>query len=84
MKFRVFLDVAPCSNVEVDRRFRGAYCLHYQGGTAIALIMEAVPTSETSVNFNVTTRRYIPENFKLHVSIFNHTLSWYTLRFKLM
>jgi hypothetical protein len=25
-------------------------------------MMEAVRTSETSVNFNVTTRRYIPEN----------------------
>jgi hypothetical protein len=29
-------------------------------------MMEAVRTSETSVNFNVTTRRYIPENSKLH------------------
>jgi hypothetical protein len=28
----VFWDVAPCSHVEVDRRFRGAYCLHHQGG----------------------------------------------------
>jgi hypothetical protein len=31
MKFTVFWDVAPCSHVEVDRRFRGAYCLHHQG-----------------------------------------------------
>jgi hypothetical protein len=31
MKFRVFWDVAPCSHVEVYRRFRGAYCLHHQG-----------------------------------------------------
>jgi hypothetical protein len=31
LKFRVFWDVAPCSHVEVDRRFRGAYCLHHQG-----------------------------------------------------
>jgi hypothetical protein len=23
MKFRVFWDVAPCSHIEVDRRFRG-------------------------------------------------------------
>jgi hypothetical protein len=30
-KFRVFLDVAPCSHVEVDRRFRGSYCLQHQG-----------------------------------------------------
>jgi hypothetical protein len=28
--------------------------------------MEAVRTSETSVNFNVTTRRFIPEDTKLH------------------
>jgi hypothetical protein len=31
VKFRVFWDVAPCSHVEVDRRLRGAYCLHHQG-----------------------------------------------------
>jgi hypothetical protein len=28
-----------------------------------ALMMETVSTSETSANFNVTTRRYIPEDF---------------------
>jgi hypothetical protein len=26
MKFRFFWDVAPCSHVKIDRRFRGAYC----------------------------------------------------------
>jgi hypothetical protein len=31
LKFRVFWDVAPCSHVDSDRRFRGAYCLHLQG-----------------------------------------------------
>jgi hypothetical protein len=61
MKFRVFWDVAPCSQVDVDRRFRGAYCLHHQG---VALIMEAVCTSETSININLTTRHYIPEDSK--------------------
>jgi hypothetical protein len=29
-----------------------------------AMMMEAVRTSEMSVNFNVTTRRYIPEDSK--------------------
>jgi hypothetical protein len=29
-------------------------------------MMEAVRTSETSVNFNVNTRRNIPEDSKLH------------------
>jgi hypothetical protein len=32
----------------------------------IALMMEAVRTSETSVNFNVTTQDNIPEDSKLH------------------
>jgi hypothetical protein len=31
MKFRVFWDVAPCSLVEDERHFRGAYCLHHKG-----------------------------------------------------
>jgi hypothetical protein len=31
LKFRVFWDVARCSQVDVERRFRGAYCLHHQG-----------------------------------------------------
>jgi hypothetical protein len=35
----------------------------------IALMMEAVRTSETSVNFNVTAWRYIPEDPKLHMKI---------------
>jgi hypothetical protein len=35
----------------------------------IALMMEAVRTSETSVNINFTTRRYIPEDPKLQTSL---------------
>jgi hypothetical protein len=31
MKVTAFWDMALCSLVEVDRRFRGAYCLHRQG-----------------------------------------------------
>jgi hypothetical protein len=30
LKFKVFLVVVPCSHVEVDRCFRGAYCLHHR------------------------------------------------------
>jgi hypothetical protein len=62
MKFRVFWDVVPCSHVEDDGRFRGAYW------ALISLIMEAVCTSETSVTFSVSMRRYIPEDSKLHTS----------------
>jgi hypothetical protein len=31
LKFRVFWDVLPCSQVDVGQRFRGSYCLHHQG-----------------------------------------------------
>jgi hypothetical protein len=31
MKFRVFWDVAPCREVDFDRRFRDADCRHHQG-----------------------------------------------------
>jgi hypothetical protein len=38
LKFRVFWDVAPCSHVAVDRRFRREYCLYHHrpddGGSA--------------------------------------------------
>jgi hypothetical protein len=36
---------------------------------AIALMMEAASTSETSLNFYQTTRRYNPEDGHLHTRI---------------
>jgi hypothetical protein len=53
MKMTVFWDVAPCSLAEVDRRFRGAYCL-YQGDHP-----------EPSASFYQTTWRNIPEDSHL-------------------
>jgi hypothetical protein len=50
-KMDVFWDVALYSLVETDRRFRGAYCIHYQGrlhGTtpqkAVIFVLAAVRT----------------------------------------
>jgi hypothetical protein len=34
VKVAIFWDIAPSSLVEIDRRFRGAYCLHRQGDQA--------------------------------------------------
>jgi hypothetical protein len=51
MNMTAIFDIAPCSLVEEDRRFRGAYCL----------VMKAVRTSKTSVYFNETTRCHSPE-----------------------
>jgi hypothetical protein len=53
MKMTVFWVIALCSQAEVYRSFRGIL--------AIALMMEAARTSETSVNFHQTTWRYNPE-----------------------
>jgi hypothetical protein len=52
MKFRVLWGLLPCSQIDVDRRF-------------VALMLEAVRTSETSVNIYLTTRQYIPEDCEL-------------------
>jgi hypothetical protein len=54
MTMAVVWDVAPCSLVEVDRRFRDDYCLRHQG-------------DKTSVNFYETTGRNIPEDNDLHI-----------------
>jgi hypothetical protein len=35
-------------------------------GSLIALMMEAARTSETSVDIDLTTRQYIPEDSELH------------------
>jgi hypothetical protein len=54
------------AHVYLDRRLPYITCYPSTHGLVIALMMEAVRTSETSVNFNVTTWRYIPEDSKLH------------------
>jgi hypothetical protein len=59
LKMRNLWDIAPCSLVGVDLRFRCAYCL-------VRVVLEAVRTSETSVYSNETTRRNVPESSYLH------------------
>jgi hypothetical protein len=67
MKIRVSWDIALCS-LRVARGFGVAYCLHHQGDawSFIAMMKKAVCTSETSVYFNKTTWRYIPEGSNLN------------------
>jgi hypothetical protein len=57
-KTTVFWDTPPCSLVEVDRRFGGAYWLHRQDD----VMMETVTAFETSGNFYETTLQSIPED----------------------
>jgi hypothetical protein len=67
IKMTTFWDIVTCSLVEVVWRFRGTYCLHHQVDSVsfIALMMEAVRISKTSVYFNETTQRHIPEGCHL-------------------
>jgi hypothetical protein len=57
MKMAVFWVVAPCSLVEVYRRFRGSCCLHHQGDEIIALMMEAASNNpeDSDIRF-----KYLP------------------------
>jgi hypothetical protein len=49
-----------------DRQQRGDVRVLHGSIKIIALMMEAVQTSETSVNFYRTARRYNPEDHHLH------------------
>jgi hypothetical protein len=37
LKMAVFWDAALCSLIEINRHFRGAYCLHRQGDLRVRL-----------------------------------------------
>jgi hypothetical protein len=62
MKSTVFWDVAPCSLVEVTEI---SEVLTASINREIAVMMEAVSTSETSVNFYQSTRPNTPEDSHL-------------------
>jgi hypothetical protein len=63
MKLTACWEIVTCSLVEVDRRFRGATVSIITA--MIALMMEAVRTSKTSVNFYKTTRHNTLEDSHL-------------------
>jgi predicted transcriptional regulator len=64
MKMAVFWAVALYSLVEVYQHFRGACSLYHQ-----TLLVEAVSTSEMSVNVYQTTYHNNPEDSCLHSTI---------------
>jgi hypothetical protein len=57
MKFIVFWDVASLKLTDISEVRTASFTR--------AMVMEAVRISETSVNFNLTARCYIPEDSKL-------------------
>jgi hypothetical protein len=77
LKSTIFWDITPCSPFSVNRRFGGPYRRQRRGRKnklskkpglkqVVSLKMEAICSSETSVDTQRTTRRYIPENGDLH------------------
>jgi hypothetical protein len=75
---RSFWNMTPCSSLKVSWRFWGTYNLHLQGRNInehiqawnkilysdyySTLMMEFLCFSETSINFQLATRRHIPED----------------------
>jgi hypothetical protein len=69
----IFLDMTPCTPLEVNKSFGIIWTLpaayfHYASCSAYSsnLKMEETCSSETSVDFQRPTRRYIPEDKTLH------------------
>jgi hypothetical protein len=59
MKSSIFWDIKPCRTLKVNRCFGGSCrTMAYSSTTK----MEAISSPETSVHFQWTTRRYIPED----------------------
>jgi hypothetical protein len=72
MKFRVFWNILPCSQFDIDvSEVRAASIIR----AIIALMMEAAHTSETSVDIYFTTRQYIPEDSELHLCSLSNSSS---------
>jgi hypothetical protein len=65
-KSTIFWDITPCSALKVNGRFgtRLATCFHY--GILRCLFDTGDGGCETSVDFQRTTRRYIPEDSTHH------------------
>jgi hypothetical protein len=72
----IFWDITPCSPLKVNRRFGGTCRFHLQQSSACHLVsrsayfstlrMEVKCSSETSVHFQRSARRCIPEERNLH------------------
>jgi hypothetical protein len=63
----VFRDVAPCSLVEVYRRFRGAYCLHHQDDKqAVTCHLSAQYLQFNSTDIQICNLNFVREDFGIN------------------
>jgi hypothetical protein len=80
-KSSVFVDITPCSQLKVSLRFGRKFHLHFQHflphaftlvpclAYSLNLKMEATCSSETSIDFQRTTRRCIQGDITCHMVI---------------
>jgi hypothetical protein len=74
-----FRDITPCSQLKANRHFGETYCLHMQGQISeegyqresrwqaySILKLESIYSSETTVDFQQTTRHCNPEDSTFH------------------
>jgi hypothetical protein len=59
IKIRALWDFVPCILVAVDRRFRVAYCLHYQGSGGSIGLENIGQLNETTWRISQTTLNFI-------------------------
>jgi hypothetical protein len=66
LKIFIFCRITPCSELKIKPRLPRAFRLHSCLVYSSTIKMEASCSSETSVDFQQTTRRYISEDRTLH------------------
>jgi hypothetical protein len=78
MKMAVFWAIAPCRPVWIYQRFRDLYCFHQQSidEALIALMVEAIQTSETLVNTYQSTWCYNPGDSHLWNLAWSQQVFW--------
>jgi hypothetical protein len=68
-KMTTFWDIALCSPLEVDRRFRGAYCLCHQDHDSSFLSLQ----TNFGITYPLHDYYYIWRSFKLIIQDYHHT-----------
>jgi hypothetical protein len=68
MNMTVFWEVVLCCLVEIDRRFRGTYCLHHQVGQYLPYYTAQHPRRQQPLIYNI--RHYVLTAASMKVAVF--------------
>jgi hypothetical protein len=72
LNMAVFWDVVPFSLVDIGWRFRGAYCLHYQGDESVSTRLHSAASQKTAIFMYVA----MFEIYILHAWYMTLLVSW--------